>query len=70
MNDYVLITDSTIDLPVKILETLNVEVIPMTFVMQEKVFVDGSMDSKDFYSNLRNKIMPTTSQISPSVYAE
>ena len=70
MNDYVLITDSTIDLPVKILETLNIEVIPMTFVMQEKVFVDGSMEAKDFYSNLRNKIVPTTSQISPSVYVE
>lgn len=70
MKDYVLMTDSTIDLPVKILETLNIEVIPMTFVIGEKVFVDGSMSSKDFYSKLRNKIVPTTSQISPSVYTE
>ena len=70
MNDYVLITDSTIDLPVKVLETLNIEVIPMTFVMDEKVFVDGSMSPKEFYESLRNKVMPATSQISPSVYAE
>ena len=70
MKDYVLMTDSTIDLPVKILETLNIEVIPMTFVMEEKVFVDGSMSPKDFYEKLRNKILPTTSQISPSVYTE
>ena len=70
MKDYVLMTDSTIDLPVKILETLNIEVIPMTFVVEGKVFVDGSISSKDFYAKLRNKIVPTTSQISPSVYTE
>lgn len=70
MNDYVLMTDSTIDLPVKILETLNIEVIPMTFAIEEKVFVDGSMSPKEFYAKLRNKILPTTSQISPSVYTE
>lgn len=72
--DYVLITDSTCDLPADFAEKRGLEVMPMVFLMDDKVYnhyLDGrEMSVKDFYNNLRNGKLPKTTQISYNSYLE
>lgn len=74
MNNYVLFTDSTCDLPNKLAEQLDVRVVPMEFLIDNRVYhhyLDGrEMSMKEFYDGLRNGSMPTTTQINQTVYFE
>ena len=49
MNDYVVLVDSTSDLPPDVIKKLNIEVLPMTFTMDGKTYFDGEMTPKEFY---------------------
>lgn len=72
MKEYVLVGDSTEDLNVEVLKTLDVKIIPFTYSINDEVFPfymderDG--DIKDFYDKLRKGAMPVTSQINPESY--
>lgn len=74
MNNYVLFTDSTCDLPYKLADQLHIQVIPMEFLIGDQVYhhyLDGrEMSMKAFYDGLRNGSMPTTTQINQTVYFE
>lgn len=74
MNNYVLFTDSTCDLPNKLAEQLDIRVVPMEFLIDNRVYhhyLDGrEMSMKEFYDGLRNGSMPTTTQINQTVYFE
>jgi len=74
MSKYVLITDATIDLPLNIVEQLDIEVIPMNFEINGKTYHhypdEREMPIKEFYSMLENGTMPTTAQVTPFVYEE
>lgn len=70
MNDYVIITDSTSDLPSEIVNEIQVDVIPMKFIMEDKSYLDGEMPAPEFYGKLRNKILSSTSQISPGEFEQ
>lgn len=70
MNDYVIMTDSTIDLNADLAESLGLDVIRMMVCIDDKTFSDNELTSKEFYNKLRNKSVSSTSQINPSTFAE
>lgn len=70
MNDYVIMTDSTIDLNTDLAESLELSVIRMTVCVDDKTFSDNELTPKEFYNKLRNKSVSSTSQINPSVFVE
>lgn len=70
MNDYVIITDSTSDLPSEIVSEIQVEIIPMKFTMDGANYIDGELKAKEFYDKLRNKSLASTSQINPGEFEE
>lgn len=70
MPDYVLITDSTNDLPADTVQEANVIVMPMTFTIGEISYKNYSdhreLSPKDFYQMMRDGAVPTTVQLTPS----
>ena len=72
--DYVLVTDSTCDLPAEYAEEFGIEVLPMVFLMEEKAYnhyLDArEMSLEEFYSKLKSGIMPQTTQIGYNTYCE
>jgi DegV family protein with EDD domain len=70
MNNYLIITDSTTDLPQEYMQNPNLRIIPLHFTMNGEEFADGQMDSKAFYDRVRKGSLPTTSQINPDRYLD
>ncbi|MBE5961639.1 MAG: DegV family protein [Lachnospiraceae bacterium] len=74
MNEYVIFTDATIDLPKDLVEKAELEVIPMEFDLDEKSYKlrgDGcELDTSAFYQALRKGAVARTSQITPAVFVE
>lgn len=74
MKDYVIICDSTADLPIDVVKKLDVPIIPFSYSIEEKVY-EYYLDERDgdigtFYEKLRKGAMPVTSQINPVMYQE
>lgn len=71
---YILVSDATLDLPMELIETDHIEVIPMAFNLDNKEIVhypdERNMTLEDFYTALKNGKTSSTSQINPSVYVE
>jgi DegV family protein with EDD domain len=57
-----IVTDSTCDLPEKVIQNLGIMVVPLYINIFDKGYLDGvEMTRKDFYSNLPDyKVHPTT----------
>lgn len=74
MKDYVILTDSCVDLTSEMVKEMGVEVIPLSINLGDKVYYnyldEREITSKDFYQLLRDKKMPTTSQISPQSFLD
>lgn len=74
MKEYVLIGDSTADLPIEIVKELGIRIIPFSYAINDEVFNyylderDG--DIKEFYDKLKKGAMPVTSQVNPVTYEE
>ena len=72
MSDYVIVTDSSADLPASLVQELGVEVLPLSFTVQGKTYHnypdDREMDPKVFYKMLRDGEMATTSAINVAEY--
>jgi len=70
MSNYVIVTDSCIDLPLELIKKLDIVVIPLTVIISGKEYKnyadERDITFKDFYQLLRNEEVPTTSQLSPS----
>ena len=62
MSNYVLITDSASDLPSEIAENLEVEILPMKYMVNDTPSVDKDFDMENFYNLLRGKALSLTSQ--------
>ena len=62
MSNYVLITDSASDLPSEIAENLEVEILPMKYMVNDIPCVDKDFDMENFYNLLRGKALSLTSQ--------
>ena len=67
MTDYVIITDSTVDVSKEFLtEELGVPYIPLTYIMDGVTYEDmNGLSGKEFFDKIRAGSMPTTSQINP-----
>ena len=64
MNDFVIVTDSSADLPEDLVRELGVEVLPLSFTVKGQTYHnypdDREMDPKVFYKMLRDGEMATT----------
>lgn len=76
MKEIALVTDSTSDIPASIREKLNVTVIPLKIVFENKVYSDGiDLTSDNFYQLLQESpVLPKSCQPTPedftSVYTK
>ena len=72
MSDYVIVTDSSADLPASLVQELGAEVLPLSFTVQGKTYHnypdDREMDPKVFYKMLRDGEMATTSAVNVAEY--
>ena len=68
-NKYVIITDSCSDLTTEIIEKYHLHVIPMSFNIKGKNYLnypdEREIKTHDFYEMMRNKEVATTSQVAP-----
>ena len=71
---YILMTDSNCDLPDSLAKELNLTVIPMEFIMEDKCYkhyLDArEMSLNDFYTKLKSGVMSKTTQINYTSYTE
>lgn len=74
MLDYVIVTDSTADLPVKLVEELGIHVVPMSFEMNNQSYMHYSdareMSIKEFYNHIRDGKTSKTTLINYATYME
>ena len=74
MRDYVLVSDSTGDLPIDVIKELGVQILPFSYSINDEVFYyylderDG--DIGEFYKRLKAGDMPVTSQVNPMTYRD
>ncbi len=74
MRDYILLTDSTADLPQSIVEELDISVIPLLFELDGKSYHNypdnHELSAELFYSRLREGKNSVTSQINSATFQE
>ena len=67
MSDYVIVTDSSCDLPAKLVEELELQVAPLAFLMGDKTYRkypdNREMSPEEFYSRLAAGEMATTNAV-------
>lgn len=66
MNEVVIVSDSTVDLPKEYLQAKQVPIISLSYIMDGVTYeeMDG-LSHKEFFEKLRTGSLPTTSQINP-----
>lgn len=64
MNEFVIVSDSTVDLPKEYLQSKQVPIISLSYIMDGVTYeeMDG-LSHKEFFEKLRAGSLPTTSQI-------
>lgn len=71
MQDYVIFTDSTADLPQDLTKELDINVIPMELTLDgENYFEDLNLDFKKFYNDLKVGQLPKTTCINSAKYID
>ena len=66
MREFVITTDSTVDLPKEYMEEKKVPVISLSYIIDGETYKDmEGLSSKEFFDKIRNGSMPTTSQVNP-----
>lgn len=74
MSNFKIITDSTSDLPVQLVDELDLHVIPMLYTVDGKDYLntpdESELSSHDFYELLRAGKTSTTTQINLEVFKE
>jgi DegV family protein with EDD domain len=72
MKNVAIVTDTTACVPPKQVAELDIEVVPVQLIFDDKTYRDGiDMTPAEFYARLRQaKKMPTSSSSSPSPYLE
>ncbi|MCH5304800.1 MAG: DegV family EDD domain-containing protein, partial [Ruminococcus sp.] len=72
--EYILMTDTTCDSPADFAKKCDMEVMPLGFLMEGKVYnhyLDcREMSLETFYTNLKNGVLSQTTQISYNSYLE
>lgn len=67
-----IVTDSTCDLPHKLVEELGVNIVPLKVLFGEEVYRDGiDLSVREFYEKMsQHKQLPTTAQVNPGEFSE
>ena len=66
MRDFIIVTDSTVDLPEHMLEEQGIPVLQLNYVLDGKTYEDRKgLSGREFFDKLREGSMPTTSQVNP-----
>lgn len=66
MKEFIICTDNTADLPENYLRENNIPVVNLAYILNGKTYGKGEeLKPKQFYQNVRNGSMPTTSQVNP-----
>ena len=66
MKEYIITTDSTVDLPKSMLEEKGVPYIALSYTIDGITYEDRKgLSPKEFFDKIRNGSMPTTSQVNP-----
>jgi DegV family protein with EDD domain len=66
MSNFVIITDSTTDLPKSYYKEKNVPVVSLSYMMDGVTYEDmNGLSGKELFEKIREGAMPTTSQINP-----
>ena len=68
---FKLMTDNTADLPVEFYKENDIEVLTLPVQVDDMVYDDyKTMDCKQFFQNMREGTLPTTSQLNPEMAKE
>ena len=68
MQNYIITSDTTSDLPLSYTTEHSIEIIPLYYNMDDVVYGDEvNMDPSEFYNKMRNGKMPTTMACNPEV---
>lgn len=72
MRNYIISTDSTMDLPKEFMQEHNVMVHPLNYIIDETEYGEGKeeLSSKEFYDVMRNGKMPSTCASNPEYILE
>ncbi|RHP31965.1 DegV family protein [Lachnotalea sp. AF33-28] len=71
MNSFAVITDSASDLPKEYLESHDLKVAPLYYIIDNKTYGgETELDPKEFYSMMRSGKMPTTQAVNPETARE
>ncbi|MEL7648527.1 MAG: DegV family protein [Sedimentibacter sp.] len=74
MRNYVIFTESTADLPINLIEELDIKVIPMVFGFENESYLDypdhRELDINKFYERLKNGERSTTALINAMTFQE
>ena len=66
MRPYVIMTDTTADLPESYIEEHQLEILSLNYMLEGVVYDrKNPLDVEEFYARMRSGSMPTTSQINP-----
>lgn len=72
MNKYILMSDSCVDLNAKLAKELELEIIPLSVEVKGKTYFnyldEREITFKNFYNELRNNVVTTTSMINPDAF--
>ena len=74
MSDFIIVTDSSADLDARIVEELDIHVLPLTFTMHDLTYQNHpdnrDMDPRVFYDMLRKGESATTSAVNVAQYID
>lgn len=66
MKEYVITTDSTVDLPKEYLKEHHITYLPLSYMINGDTYKDmDGLSHKEFFDCIRKGAMPTTSQVNP-----
>jgi len=66
MSDFIIVTDSSADLPKSYIEEHGLVTMSLSYTIDGETYSnDYGLESHDFYERVRNGKMPTTSQVNP-----
>ncbi|TLM77516.1 MAG: DegV family EDD domain-containing protein, partial [Actinobacteria bacterium] len=68
---FVVVTDSTADIPREIADEHGVSVVPLSFSFGDETFADGELTQSDFFARMKAQAtLPTTSQPPVGAFVE
>ena len=66
MNPYVIMTDTTTDLPESYIREHGLSILSLSYILEGETYDrEHPLEVKEFYAKMRNGSMPTTSQVNP-----